>query len=73
MPREVYVHPETALLLEKGNGCAVLETFSLVLTLLTRCGVWTIYQIFFLAFAGYTTKAARELNEVVFSNSCLQP
>ena len=28
---------------------------------------------FFLAFAVYTIKAAREMNDVVFSSSCLQP
>ena len=26
-----------------------------------------------MAFAGYTIRAAREFNEVVFSSSCLQP
>ena len=29
--------------------------------------------VFFLAFAVYTIKAAREMNDVVFSSSCLQP
>ena len=28
---------------------------------------------FFLAFAGYTIRAAREMNEVIFSNFCLHP
>ena len=28
---------------------------------------------FFLAFAIYTIEAAREMNDVVFSSSCLQP
>ena len=28
---------------------------------------------FFLAFADYTIKATREMNDVVFSSSCLQP
>ena len=32
-----------------------------------------IMSVFFLAFAIYTTKAAREMNDVVFSSSCLQP
>ena len=31
------------------------------------------FFFFFLAFAVYTTKAAREMNDVVFSSSCLQP
>ena len=32
-------------------------------------------EIFFfvLAFVGYTIRAAREMNEAVFSSSCLQP
>ena len=33
----------------------------------------TSVDFFFLAFAVYTIKAAREMNEVVFSSSCLQP
>ena len=32
-----------------------------------------VFVFFFLAFAGYTIKAAREMNDVVFSSSCLQP
>ena len=28
---------------------------------------------FFLAFVVYTIKAAREMNDVVFSSSCMQP
>ena len=31
------------------------------------------FFFFFLAFAVYTIKAAREMNDVVFSSSCLQP
>ena len=32
-----------------------------------------LFFFFFLAFAVYTIKAAREMNDVVFSSSCLQP
>ena len=35
--------------------------------------VFFFFFFFFLAFAGYTIKAAREMNDVVFSSSCLQP
>ena len=31
------------------------------------------FFFFFLAFAVYTIKAARAMNDVVFSSSCLQP
>ena len=30
-------------------------------------------DFFFLAFAVYTIRTAREMNDVVFSSSCLQP
>ena len=33
----------------------------------------SFFFFFFLAFAVYTIKAAREMNDVVFSSSCLQP
>ena len=33
----------------------------------------TEISFFVLAFAVYTIKAAREMNDVVFSSSCLQP